>query len=162
MSLTILCPCSDSMCLFCCYQNSLLCSDQMYFIIIILSLTILCPFLVLFCLELQNADGKVDISAPGFDDPYLKYGGTYATDPKDSADFKYVQFTEMPKFTPAHKSAMAKYLTPEVREYYCYDYLITNIMNIIVITFIIIIFTITIIIIVITINQIIIIIIITL
>ena len=115
-------------------------------------------FLTFNFIELQNADGKVDISAPGFDDPYLKYGGTYATDPKDSADFKYVQFTEMPKFTPAHKSAMAKYLTPEVREYYCYDYLITNIMNIIVITFIIIIITITIIVIVIIITQIIIII----
>ena len=100
----------------------------------------------------------MDISAPGFDDPYLKYGGTYATDPKDSADFKYVQFTEMPKFTPAHKSAMAKYLTPEVREHYCYDCFIIILMNIIVITFIIIMITITIIIIVIIITQIIIII----
>ena len=37
-------------------------------------------------------------------------------DPKDSKDFKYLLFTECPKFTPAHKSFMAKFLTPEVGE----------------------------------------------
>lgn len=49
------------------------------------------------------------------EDPYLKYGGSYVADSKDSKDFKYVTFTELPKFTPAHRSAMAKFLTPEVR-----------------------------------------------
>ena len=48
--------------------------------------------------------------------PYLKYGGSFAGDTKDTDKFKYVQFTELPAFTPGHKSLMAKYLTPEVFE----------------------------------------------
>jgi hypothetical protein len=58
-------------------------------------------------------NGKVDLKKVV--DPYLLYGGSYANDPKDSKDFKYLSFTECPKFTPAHKSFMAKFLTPEVR-----------------------------------------------
>ena len=49
------------------------------------------------------------------EDPYLKYGGSYGGDPKDSRDFKYVTFSELPKFSAAHRSAMAKYLTAEVK-----------------------------------------------
>ena len=49
------------------------------------------------------------------EDPYLKYGGSYGGDPKDSRDFKYVTFSELPKFSDAHRSAMAKYLTTEVK-----------------------------------------------
>lgn len=64
--------------------------------------------------ELKNDDGLVSLAA--IEDPYLKYGGSYAGDPKDSSDFKYVTWTELPRFTPAHKSAMAKYLTAEVFE----------------------------------------------
>ena len=42
------------------------------------------------------------------------YGGQYGGDIKDSKDFKYVLFSELPTFTPAHRSAMAKFLTAEV------------------------------------------------
>lgn len=59
-------------------------------------------------------DGKVDLTK--IVDPYLLFGGSYGNDPKDSKDFKYLLFTECPKFTPAHKSFMAKFLTPEVGE----------------------------------------------
>jgi len=37
---------------------------------------------------------------------------TFENDPKDGPDFKYATFTECPKFTDKHKSAMAKYTTP--------------------------------------------------
>jgi hypothetical protein len=37
-------------------------------------------------------------------------------DEKNTRDFKYVGFTEKPAFGPEHKSAMAKYLTPEMFE----------------------------------------------
>jgi creatine kinase len=47
-------------------------------------------------------------------DPYLKYGGCYEGDPKDTEDFKYVSFPELPRFTPAHKSAMSRHLTADV------------------------------------------------
>lgn len=62
--------------------------------------------------ELKGADGKVEVSK--VEDPYLKYGGAYLGDPKDTRDFKYVTFTELPKFTDAHKSLMSKVLTPEL------------------------------------------------
>ena len=57
--------------------------------------------------ELKDEDGKVDFSKH---DPYLKYGGVYLPDEKNAADFKYLTFTEMPAFTPGHKSLMAKTL----------------------------------------------------
>lgn len=44
----------------------------------------------------------------------LAYGGAYLGDPKDAADFKYITFTEIPAFAPAHKSLMAKIVTPEL------------------------------------------------
>jgi len=47
-------------------------------------------------------------------DPYLKYGGEYMGDVKDTKDFHYVTFHERPHFGPEHKSLMAKYLTPEL------------------------------------------------
>ena len=65
--------------------------------------------------ELKGEDGKVDLTK--VEDPYLKYGGAYSTDdPKNTDDFKYLNFSEVPKFTEAHRSAMAKFLTPEVFE----------------------------------------------
>jgi len=64
--------------------------------------------------ELKDAEGKLDLTK--IEDPYLKYGGSYAGDPKDSKDFKYVTYTEFPTFTPLHKSLMAKHLTPELFE----------------------------------------------
>ena len=62
--------------------------------------------------ELKNEEGKVDLS--GLEDPYLAYGGAYGEDPKNTPDFKYVEFSEVPKFSDKHRSAMAKHLTPEV------------------------------------------------
>lgn len=65
--------------------------------------------------ELKGEDGRVELIK--IQDPYLKYGGSYnLADPKNSDDFKYLIFEDVPKFTPAHRSAMAKYLTPELFE----------------------------------------------
>lgn len=64
--------------------------------------------------ELKGEDGKV--AHDKYEDPYLKYGGSYKGDPKDSKDFKYVTFDEMPKFGPEHKSLMSKVLTAELFE----------------------------------------------
>eukprot|EP00286_Rhodomonas_abbreviata_P005851 CAMPEP_0181323514 /NCGR_PEP_ID=MMETSP1101-20121128/19834_1 /TAXON_ID=46948 /ORGANISM="Rhodomonas abbreviata, Strain Caron Lab Isolate" /LENGTH=206 /DNA_ID=CAMNT_0023431563 /DNA_START=83 /DNA_END=700 /DNA_ORIENTATION=+ len=64
--------------------------------------------------KLKDEEGKV--SGDKYADPYLKYGGTYAGDAKDNADFKYVTFDTLPAFTPEHKSLMAKFLTPELFE----------------------------------------------
>lgn len=62
--------------------------------------------------ELKNAEGKVELSQ--IEDPYLKYGGSYAGDAKDSVDFKYLTFTDRPAFTDKHKSLMAKHLTADL------------------------------------------------
>ena len=64
--------------------------------------------------ELKSDDGTVSLAV--IQDPYLKYGGSYAGDPKDSDDFKYVTWTERPAFTSEHKSLMSKVLTPELFE----------------------------------------------
>jgi len=55
--------------------------------------------------------GLVDVT---LEDPYLKYGGEYKGDIKDTDDFKYVTWTELPRFTDKHKSAMARHLTEEL------------------------------------------------
>ena len=62
--------------------------------------------------ELKGEDGKVHLGK--VEDPYLSYGGSYAGDAKDAHDFKYLTFTEVPKFTDKHKSLMSKVLTPEL------------------------------------------------
>lgn len=62
--------------------------------------------------ELKNEDGKVELAK--VEDPYLIYGGAYLGDIKDTSDFKYVTYTELPKFTDKHKSLMAKTLTQEL------------------------------------------------
>lgn len=64
--------------------------------------------------ELKDEEGKVDLAK--ITDPYLKYGGSYGGDLKDTKDFKYLTFSELPKFTAEHKSLMAKTLTPELFE----------------------------------------------
>lgn len=56
------------------------------------------------------------LAAPPTEHPYLKYGGSFAGDSKDTTEFKYVSFTEMPNFTDEHKSLMSKVLTPELFE----------------------------------------------
>mmetsp|Transcript_10967 Transcript_10967/g.15138 ORF Transcript_10967/g.15138 Transcript_10967/m.15138 type:complete len:433 (+) Transcript_10967:96-1394(+) len=47
-------------------------------------------------------------------DPYLKYGGSYSGDIKDTASFKYVSYDSMPVFGSDHKSLMSKHLTKEL------------------------------------------------
>jgi len=65
--------------------------------------------------ELKNEDGTLDLAK--VEDPYLKYGGAYNLDDvKNTKDFKYMIFNECPKFSPAHRSGMAKHLTPELFE----------------------------------------------
>ncbi len=64
--------------------------------------------------KLKDEAGKV--SADKYQDPYLKYGGAYLGDAKDTKDFKYVTFDKLPAFGPEHKSLMAKTLTPELFE----------------------------------------------
>jgi len=67
--------------------------------------------------ELKAEDGTLDLTK--VEDPYLKFGGAYnMDDAKNADDFKYIKWDEVPKFvmdgdTP-HRSAMAKYLTPEL------------------------------------------------
>lgn len=62
--------------------------------------------------ELKGADGNVSLA--GIADPYLLYGGSYASDIKNTTDFKYVNFDSVPAFTDKHRSLMAKTLTPEL------------------------------------------------
>jgi creatine kinase len=64
--------------------------------------------------EIKNEDGTIDLGK--VEDPYLKYGGSYADDAKNANDFKYVKWDSVPSFGPEHKSLMAKYLTPELFE----------------------------------------------
>jgi len=74
---------------------------------------------------LKLEEEQKDVLAPPFtsppspsnpikQDPYLQFGGAYLGDPKDDSKFKYVTWNEIPSFTPVHKSAMAKHLTPEI------------------------------------------------
>eukprot|EP01035_Chromulina_nebulosa_P007792 gene7792-10531_t len=49
-------------------------------------------------------------------DPYLKYGGSYSGDIKDTVDFKYLNYEEFPTFGPGHNSVLSKILTPELFE----------------------------------------------
>lgn len=64
--------------------------------------------------KLKGEDGTV--AKDKYQDPYLKYGGSYKGDPKDTPDFNYVTFESIPTFGPEHKSLMAKTLTPELFE----------------------------------------------
>jgi creatine kinase len=64
--------------------------------------------------ELKDEDDKVHLRK--VEDPYLAYGGHYESDPKDTNDFKYVTFNEVPKFSAKHRSLMSKVLTPELFE----------------------------------------------
>lgn len=61
--------------------------------------------------ELQ-VNGEVKLE--GIEDPYLMFGGAYLGDRKDTEDFKYVTFNELPNFTAKHKSLMSKVLTEEL------------------------------------------------
>jgi creatine kinase len=63
--------------------------------------------------ELKEAD-EDKVALNKVEDPYLLYGGHYAGDIKDTKDFKYVTFDQVPAFTPAHKSLMRKVLSPAV------------------------------------------------
>ena len=54
------------------------------------------------------------VAAPRGNPEYLRYGGAFLGDPKDTADFQYVTFSSFPALTPEHKSLMAATLTPEL------------------------------------------------
>lgn len=63
--------------------------------------------------EIKGEDGN--LSLPYAEDPYLKYGGRYSdSDPKNTPDFKYLEFDALPTFSENHKSAMSRHLTQEV------------------------------------------------
>ena len=47
-------------------------------------------------------------------DLYIKYGGLYNGDIKDTNDFKYLTFEEIPAFGPEHNSVMSNILTLEL------------------------------------------------
>jgi creatine kinase len=64
--------------------------------------------------ELKGEDGTVSMEKWATVDPYLKYGGAYKGDSKDSTDFHYVTFEDLPNFGPEHKSLMSKVLTKEL------------------------------------------------
>lgn len=64
--------------------------------------------------EIYASETTISLTKAMEHDPYLKFGGSYKGDPKDSSDFKYVIFDEIPKLTKDHKSLMAKTLTPEL------------------------------------------------
>jgi creatine kinase len=57
----------------------------------------------------EEEDEKEDLI-----DPYLQYGGAYYDDPKNTADFSYIQYNEMPKFTSSHCGMVVRHLTPAV------------------------------------------------
>lgn len=62
----------------------------------------------------EAKDEHNNIHLDKLQDPYLKYGGHYAGDPKDTKDFKYLTFDTLPKFGAEHRSLMSKVLTHEV------------------------------------------------
>lgn len=63
---------------------------------------------------LKGEDGTVSMEKWATVDPYLKYGGAYVGDSKDSPDFHYVTFDALPKFGEEHKSLMSQVLTQEL------------------------------------------------
>ena len=62
----------------------------------------------------EYKDEQGNIVLEKVEDPYLRYGGKYEADPKDTKDFRYVTFTELPKFGPEHRSLMSKVLNQEL------------------------------------------------
>lgn len=63
--------------------------------------------------EIKGEDGNLALPYP--EDPYLKFGGRYSdSDPKNTPDFKYLEFDALPNFSDKHKSAMSRHLTQEV------------------------------------------------
>jgi creatine kinase len=63
-----------------------------------------------------SADEKADIAK--FEAWVAKQKAASGPDPKDTDDFKYITFTEMPPFHKGHKSLMRKIMTPELFERY--------------------------------------------
>ena len=61
--------------------------------------------------ELKAGDDTLDLTE--IEDPYLKYGGEYSSDKKNTKDFKYITFREYPAFFN-HKSMMAAVLSPDL------------------------------------------------
>lgn len=57
-----------------------------------------------------------NLSLDKVSDPYLRFGGNYAPEPKNADDFLYVKFDNMPGFTEDHKSLLCKVLTNDLFE----------------------------------------------
>jgi protein-arginine kinase len=62
--------------------------------------------------ELKDEEGNISLDK--IEDPYLKYGGCYTDDKKNTIGFKYVAFADFPSLTSEHKSVLATVLTKEV------------------------------------------------
>ena len=63
--------------------------------------------------ELKAGDDTLNLEELMVEDPYLKYGGEYGPDKKNTKDFRYVHFKEYPAFYN-HKSMMAAVLSPDL------------------------------------------------
>lgn len=63
--------------------------------------------------EFKAGDDTLDLAELPVEDPYLKFGGEYAPDKKNTKDFRYVTFKEYPAFYN-HKSLMAAVLSPDL------------------------------------------------
>ena len=62
-------------------------------------------------------DGSVDAAAVWGAHPYLEYGGSFEpADAKNDSTFKYVTYSELPKFGEKHLSLMSKVVTAELFE----------------------------------------------
>ena len=61
----------------------------------------------------SSSQGQSPALGEKHEHPYLQYGGHFnSQDAKNTMDFQYLHFDEMPRFGSQHQSAMAKHLTP--------------------------------------------------
>ena len=66
--------------------------------------------------EALGADFELPTIEPSFDEWLKGQLDASEYDEKDTEDFRYITFTELPPFTDGHKSLMRKFLTPELFE----------------------------------------------
>lgn len=62
--------------------------------------------------ELKDDAGMISLA--DVEDPYLRFGGYYSEDPKNTKDFRFVHFETMPRFSPAHRSSLVRHLTQDI------------------------------------------------
>jgi hypothetical protein len=79
-----------------------------------LSLTRCTAFELILMLADALPAGMPKTGDAAFDAWVQKMAAATPADPRDTADFKFINFTEKPPFTPKHKSLMAKHLTDEI------------------------------------------------